>query len=440
VAVAKVSQSNFAYFVKIYFSCRFAFLGLVAFLLPLLLMVLLCSCTENQATQASREHNVTKPYLLNQHSDTLGIGKIDTLIEGFMKAWQLKGVSVAIVKDEKLVYAKAFGYADTEAKEKVTPHHLFRVASISKLITAVAVMKLVEEGKIGLKDKVFGEKGILNEYKNIKDKRALDIEIRHLLTHTSGWKNKFRTDPMFIPLEIAEAMKAKPPINLDIITQFMLSQKMMAEAGTFFDYSNFGYCLLGHIIERKTGVEYENFIKEEIFNPLKIKEIALAKNYKNSKAPLEVTYYEHQGVKPRPAFDGSREATSRPYGIDIETLSAAGGWTASPRDLLKLITAIDDFPQRKDFLSSKTIRLMTKADSLKTIGWRTCKEDIWLRTGSLVGTQAVLARQKDGMSWVFVANTSSWRAHRFSYDIMLLMKKILAKKPKWKQEDLFDYQ
>ena len=401
---------------------------------------LLVACTENQANEVTTKPIIRKPYLLNQHSDTLGTGKIDTLIEDFMKTWQLKGVSVAICKDEKLVYAKGFGYADAETAEKTTPHHLFRVASVSKLITAVAIMKLVEEGKLSLSEKVFGEEGILNEYKQIKDKRALGIEVQHLLTHTSGWKNKFRTDPMFIPLEISEAMKTKPPINLDLITQFMLSQKMLAEAGTVFDYSNFGYCLLGRIIERKTGIDYESYLKGNIFNFLGIREIQLSKNYKKNKQPLEVSYYEHQGVKSRPAFDGTQEQISRPYGIDIETLAAAGGWAATSRDLLKLLNVIDGFPQRKDFLSAQTIGLMTKQDSLRTIGWRTCKEDIWLRTGSLVGTQAVLARQKDGTNWIFVTNTSSWRAHRFSYDITLLMKKALSKKISWKKEDLFDYQ
>lgn len=409
----------------------------------LILISYLAACTEKQQESKPPPPKpiIKKPYLTNQHSDTLYVGKVDTIIADFMRQWNLKGVSVAISQNEKLAYAKGFGDADTATHEVVTPQHLFRIASVSKLITAVAIMKMVEEKKLQLTDKVFGKEGILNEYTQIRDARALQIEVGHLLTHTSGWKNTFRTDPMFIPLEIAEYMKVKPPISLDIITQFMLSQKMLAEAGRFFDYSNFGYCLLGRIIERKTGMSYENFVKTAIFDPLGIKEIQLARNYLKNKAPLEVRHYEHFGTKLKPTFDGKADTISRPYGIDIETLAPAGGWLASPRDLLRFIAAIDDFPNRKDILSKDLISLMTNAqDSARTIGWRLCKEDIWLRTGSLVGTQIVVARQKNGISWVFVSNTSSWRAHRFSYDIILLMQKILRKAPQWKEEDLFDYQ
>lgn len=412
------------------------------FLCFIVFLLLFTSCKEErQANKQATKPKIKKPLLVNAHSDSLYSAKIDTTIADFIRQWNLKGVSVAISQDEKLAYAKGFGYADIANNEMVSPQHLFRIASVSKLITATATMKLVEEKKLKLTDKVFGEEGILNEYTQIKDARALQIEIGHLLTHTSGWKNKFRTDPMFIPLEIAEYMKVKPPINLDVITQFMLSQKMLADAGHFFDYSNFGYCLLGRVIERKTGMSYENFVKTTIFDPIGIKEIQLARNYLKNKAPLEVMHYEHWGAKLRPAFDGKTDTISRPYGIDIETLAPAGGWLASPRDLLRFLSAIDDFPKQKDIIGKDMIELMTSVnDSLRTIGWRHCKEDIWVRTGSLVGTQIVMARQKNGISWVFVSNTSSWRAHRFSNDIISLMEKVLSKVPKWKQEDLFDYQ
>jgi len=423
-----------------------------AVFLLILVFYISFSCTGKKQKQANKPENnqqnktapklsTPKPYLTNLHSDSLYSGKIDTMVANFMRQWELKGVSIAISQDEKLIYAKGFGYADVLKNEAVTPQHLFRIASVSKLITATAIMKMVEEKKLKLTDKVFGKDGILSEYTKIRDARALDIEVVHLLTHTSGWKNVFRTDPMFIPLEIANYMKVEPPITLDIITQFMLSQKMLTNAGSFFDYSNFGYCLLGRIIERKTGMSYENFVKTAIFDTLKIKEIQLAHNYLKNKAPSEVTYYEHLGAKARPAFDGGKDTVSRPYGIDIEILAPAGGWLASPRDLLKFIAAIDGFPKHKDILNQETIRLMTNAqDSARTIGWRKCKDDIWIRTGSLVGSQIVVARQKNGINWVFVTNTSSWRAHRFSYDIILFMKKILDKNPNWKQEDLFDYQ
>ncbi|HEY3389088.1 MAG TPA: serine hydrolase domain-containing protein, partial [Prolixibacteraceae bacterium] len=83
----------------------------------------------------------------------------------------LKGMTVAIVKDEKLIFTKGYGYANEESRVLVKPNNLFRIASVSKLITSVAIMKLVENSKISLESKVFGKYGILNDdqFLHIKD-------------------------------------------------------------------------------------------------------------------------------------------------------------------------------------------------------------------------------------------------------------------------------
>lgn len=166
------------------------------FLYFIVSILLLASCKEEQqqANKQATKPKIKKPLLVNAHSDSLYSAKIDTIIADFMRQWSLKGVSVAVSQDEKLAYAKGFGYADVANNEKVSPQHLFRIASVSKLITATAIMKMVEEKQLKLTDKIFGREGILNEYTQIKDARALQIEVEHLLTHTSGWKNKFRTE------------------------------------------------------------------------------------------------------------------------------------------------------------------------------------------------------------------------------------------------------
>ena len=134
----------------------------------------------------------------NEYSDFQETAVIDRSVNSFLKTWKVKGASVAVTKDEKLVYAKGFGTANDETGEEVKPGHLFRIASVSKLITAVAVMKLYEEGKLGLDDKVFGAQGILNDsiFLTYRDSRYEDITIRHLLNHTAGW-SRYAGDPMF---------------------------------------------------------------------------------------------------------------------------------------------------------------------------------------------------------------------------------------------------
>jgi D-alanyl-D-alanine carboxypeptidase len=91
------------------------------------------------------------------------IPQVDTVVARFMKKYDVPGMSIAIAKDGKLVYAKGYGYANKATGEKVTPSHLFRIASVSKPITAVAVLQLVETGRLSLDAKVFGDGGILRQ-------------------------------------------------------------------------------------------------------------------------------------------------------------------------------------------------------------------------------------------------------------------------------------
>src|SRR5699024_9457992 len=126
--------------------------------------------------------------------------EVDSAMNQLLRDWRIAGASVAIVKEGQLIYAKGFGYADKDEEEKVTPNHLFRIASVSKLITAVAVMRLHEEGKVDLDAKVFGEDGILNDslYLDIRDKKMRDITVQHLLQHEGGWSSRV-PDLMFEP-------------------------------------------------------------------------------------------------------------------------------------------------------------------------------------------------------------------------------------------------
>lgn len=387
--------------------------------------------------------------LRNADSDAPALQIVDSLIENFRRQWLIEGLSLAIAKDGHLVYAKGFGYANRERQEAMTPQHRFRIASVSKLITAAAVMQLAEQGKLKLSDKVFGTGGILSDslYLKAADKRVYDIEVRHLLQHTGGWKNIFRADPMFIPLEIAAYMRQKPPVGLDVIIGFMLSQKMLTQPGNFFDYSNFGYCLLGRVIEKVSGQPYERYVQEHLLAPLGISHMQIGNNRYEEKLPDEVAYYDHYGAAIRPDIDGSGNKVSRPYGgTDVRLLGAAGGWIASPIELLRLILSLDGMASVPDILSAESIRVMScnsgqvPADSTRCleIGWRYCNPQEWVRTGYFGGTHAVVCRRADGIAWVLLTNQSSWRGPYFSFEVLPEMERILACVTAFPTRDLFE--
>ncbi len=368
---------------------------------------------------------------------------IDHKLSYFMKRWELEGVSLAVVKDGRLVYAKGYGLADKENNIKVEPWHIFRMASVSKLVTATAIMKLKEDGVLSLEDKVFGKKGILNDsiFLNIKDRKTENITIEHLLRHEAGFPVKFG-DPMFSPLTIANSMDIDLPIDFNTIVQYVLKRRLRCTPGTRGSYSNFGYALLSKIIEEKTGLSYENYVKTKIFEPCGVYDMHLANNVRNDKFINEVCYYEQNESPKIKAYNGSGEYVYRSNGgNDIRCLSGAGAWVGSAAEMLKFVSCIDGDDNKPDILTKESIDYMTnKVKGKSPIGWM--KVDYlnnWWRTGTLAGSTVLLKKQSDGVSWILVANTSSWRGANFPKTINYEMSKILRNIIKWPEYDLFNY-
>lgn len=369
---------------------------------------------------------------------------LDTLAQRFIKQWEITGLSVAVVKEGKLVYAKGFGYADKERNVKMKPHHLLRMASISKLFTATAIMKLVEEGKLSLTDKVFGTQGIIKKYNHlVVDSLVFKIEIQHLLTHTGGWRNQLRTDPMFVPVKVAEILKIPSPITFDDILRYMLMQKGYFLAGAFYDYSNFGYCVLGEVVAQVSGKPYEKYLQENILLPTGVKRIKIGKNRYKDRFAHESRYYDAKNTSLNLNIYSPKDSASRVYeGNDTQALGAAGGLIATALDIAKFACAIDNFATRPDILKEETIKKMvfpiSKTDTLgkRVLGWKQVLPDKWWRTGNLASTSSTLSRRNDGYTWVLVTNTGSWRGPYFPYEMEAMMQKAL-KEVKFKDQDLF---
>ncbi|MDX9946814.1 MAG: serine hydrolase domain-containing protein [Bacteroidales bacterium] len=364
------------------------------------------------------------------------------VINSFMKKWSIQGASVAIARDGKLLYARGFGYADTAAGIETQPYSKFRIASVSKLVTAVAIMKLREEGKLSLDDRVFGPEGILNDscYSAPKDKRAYNITIAHLMSHEGGWSQRYG-DQMFMPHQVASQMKCELPVDTRTIVRFALSKRLHFAPGTGRSYSNLGYSILGLVIEKASGLPYEEYCRTAIFEPLGIYDIVPAKNLPDQKAPFEVTYYEPAGMPMRPSVYGTGELVPVRYGgNDVETLGAAGYWLATAPDLMRLVLAVDGFDYNDDILSDGSISLMTDVNyKFSPFGWKTTYENgTWIRTGSFAGTAAMIKRQPDGLSWIVLLNTSAWNGPGIHSYIDRMMSGVVSKIDEWPEYNLFD--
>ncbi len=365
-------------------------------------------------------------------------------IERLMNKYEINGASVAVTKNEKLVFARGIGYADVESGELVEPRHSFRIASVSKLVTAVAVMKMHEEGLLDIDGKVFGKSGILNDsiYLGYVDRRVEEITVRHLLNHSGGWNRRFG-DHMFMPNLIAREMGAEMPVKVPDIIGFALSKRLHFWPGSRTSYSNLGYAILGEVIAKVSGIGYEEYVRSSVLEPLGIRNMQIGNNLKEEKAEYEVTYYEqYNAVKVSSVFGGNEKVLKSYGGNDIRALGAAGGWIATPSELLKLVAAIDGNPGVPDILSQETIDLMVNPhlSGGHTIGWRGADgRGNWWRTGTFAGTSALLMKQNNGISWAVLFNNSTFRGSAISREIQWEVQTALNSVNDWPDYDLFYY-
>jgi len=381
--------------------------------------------------------------ITNENSSGKEFAACNRIIGSFIHRWNIAGASIAIAKDGRLIFARGFGYSDTLEMNETQPYSRFRIASISKLITAVGIMKLHEDGKLSLDDKVFGSDGILNDpfFSNPKDKRVNYITVAHLLSHEAGWTQRWG-DHMFMPLIVAKQMGVDPPVDIKTIIRFALDKRLHFTPGTGKSYSNLGYSILGLIIEKISGMSYDDYCRQEILEPLGIYDMVLAGNLPSQKAPFEVTYYEPSDVPLKPSIYGTGEMVSPSYGgNDIEVLGGAGAWLATAPDLMRLVLAIDGFDTRQDILGDQSIRFMTDNNNgFAPIGWKTTILDgTWWRTGSFPGTAGMIKRQSNGIAWVVLLNSSAWNGPEINSYISNMMSRVISQIRPWPVYDLFEY-
>lgn len=380
-------------------------------------------------------------FLSNEMCSTEESEALDRYIEKFMKRWEIKGGSLAVMKDGCLVYSKGYGWADEEKGEKMSPGNIFRVASLSKLITATAIMQLCERKVLSLDDRVFGEGGILDcpQFSNIRDKRIKDITVDQLLRHEAGF-TMHKGDPLFTTREIMIWEKLDSVPDMDRVIEYALGERLGYTPGKGYRYSNLGYLILTKIVEVCSGMDYEEYCQENLLHPAGCYDMHLAHNLYKDKYPNEVRYYETHDATPVPSFDNSGDTLYRSYGgSNIEGLLGAGGWVASPAEFVRFAASIDGDPAVPDIISEESVRTMTSCSSSHhPIGWMHAGENRdWVRTGTLAGTSAVLKKQKNGYIWMFVTNTSSWKGSRFTGYIDRMYRTAAAKIDSWPEKDLF---
>ena len=380
-----------------------------------------------------------------------GMDIFDKAIPGLMTKWNIPGGAVALSRNGKLLLAKGYGYADIENREQVQPDSLFRIAGLSKPITAVAVLKLVEDGHLNLDDRVFD---ILDQFEppggTIADPRIREVTVRQLLQHSGGWDRERSFDPMFRLGQIERELGVAKPVSCADVIRFMLIRPLDFDPGTDYRYSNFGYCILGRVIEAKTGHSYEAYVKNAVLNPVGITGMRIGGALLNERSEGEVRYYGYTGQSLADSvIPGTPQRVPWEYGgFSLQTMDSNGGWLASTMDLLRFVTALDE-SREPLILRSETVDTMTARPDIDrwrdspwhyAMGWlvRPVNDDAnWWHTGSLPGTRTLLVRIYPGMAWAVLFNSSPHDSEQMARELNELMWKVTSETSQWPSHDLF---
>lgn len=233
--------------------------------------------------------------------------KIDELLAKLFKQDQ-PGCEILVSRHGQIIYKKAFGSANLQLNVPISTNMVFNIASITKQFTAVAILQLVEQGKISLQDS-------LQKFVPAYPSKGFVITIENLLTHTSGIKDYMQIDFQnqymerwdFMPKQLIDSFKSYP---------------LEFAPGTKFSYSNSGYYLLGYIIEKVSGKKYQTYIQENLLKPL----------------GLTHTYFDRGGIIIPKRVNGYRKDDSGLKNEDFWSPTieySAGGLISNVGDLLK---------------------------------------------------------------------------------------------------------
>ncbi|WP_257668117.1 serine hydrolase domain-containing protein [Parapedobacter tibetensis] len=358
---------------------RFGYVPLLA------LLLVFASCSKDDPQPVLPE--LPEPGGGNSDFD---LAAVDDPITDFMARYNVPGASVAISRQGKLVYAKGYGWADSEAATPVDTSSLFRIASLSKFVTSVGIMTMIDKGQLSMSDKVFGPGSILGtEFGDLPyPQHITDITLRNVLQHEIGGWNNTSGDPAFQQ----SAMDSR-----QLISWTINNRPLTESPGTKLDYSNLGYLILGRIIEEVSGKSYVEYIQQEVFNKAGIKNMQIAGGSLADRKPNEVKYYGQHGQNPYGYATGV-----------IPRLDACGGWIASAIDYLRMVVHVDGLPSPSDILSPSTIEVMStpSENSVYACGIRiSAVNKNWWHGGGLSGTRTWMVKASNGFAWTIFFNT-----------------------------------
>ena len=393
---------------------------------------------------------------------------LDDFATEFLKQHNAAGMTIAVAKDGRMVYSKGFGYSDVTSREPMQPDSAMRIASISKPLTSVALLKMVERRKLSLDEPIMP----LLESKRYRvaasgDERWNDVTARQLLQHSGGWDRDVSPDPMFQVVEITLARKLRRPARQTDILKYQLTKPLDFSPGERYAYSNFGYSVAGRVMEIVGESKYEALVKELVLDPCGMTKTKLGRTRLEHRSEGEVRYHMQTSefftpfwATPAKGRAGTRPiihpSVEEPYGRwDLEVMDAHGGWISTAPDLLRFAIGLDaaDNPLLAESSREALVQRPEYSNEDKSVwygmGWQIRRThfdgaallqnyNMW-HSGALAGTSTLLVRRSDGFAWAILFNTDlSTTGDRLAGLIDSQMHRAIEIVDAWPDHNLFE--
>ena len=293
-----------------------------------------------------------------------GFEAVDRAVLGFMDTLGCQAAVIAVAKDGQRLYSRGYGWSDEAKKTPVPPDALMRIASVTKPVTAAAIKNAIRAKQFSLDTKAFELIAVKPAGGRLADPRINAITVGQLLEHRGGWDREASFDPMFLSRQIEKELALKAPATPVNVIEYMQARPLQFSPGEKSVYSNFGYCVLGRVLETAMKKPYSDSIQESICRPLGISDIRLGSSSLKKRDPREVWY---------PVAEDA---------FSLEVMDAHGGLIASAPALCQFLKAywINGDPRLPG----------QRAD--------------WTFFGSLPGTTAMVRQRSDGIDVAVLFN------------------------------------
>ncbi len=405
-------------------------------LFPLLVSLLCQAAVPMLSSSGDTSPSAIWKYPLPMTGDPVpGFEPLDQIAVGLMQKYRVPGMALGITKGGRLILARGYGYADVDTRTRVYPDSLFRLASVSKPLTATAADLLVEQGKLSYNTKVFDVLHSLSPPGGQhEDPGVNDITVEELMNHRSGFPHH---GDIF---SAAKLLGLPLPGSFEGVIRYQLGRPLDYAPGTKKAYSNLGYGILAQVVQTVAQIDYEKYVTHEVLTRIGLSHTKVGSHLKQNNLTGEVTYYVPAGTPPvSPVYANMTGPVPFPYGGIIMDWpgstpgEAAGAWISNTMDMLRITASVTLGRAPEMFAKPPRTGFAFSAFPIGR-GWE------WRHDGGMPGTATTL-HILDDVAWCILTNGKLQHTSIGSFinDFDVAVKSHVIATTKWPTGNLFEH-